>query len=166
MTAPSRTNIRNEFTGRTLALILIAFFAVIISVNLTMAFVARGSWTGFVVRNSYVASQEFNGRVAAARAQRALGWSADLTLVDGEATLSLTDRDGLRVPLASAILVLRSPASDRSDAEVPLVARGATMRAPVMIRDGVWVVKIVARTVDGRDWIDTRRILVRGGTTR
>ncbi len=63
------------FTGRRLAAILVSFFAVVIAVNLAMAMVARGSWSGLVVANSYVASQEFNEKVAAAREQRERGWT-------------------------------------------------------------------------------------------
>ena len=33
------------FTGRHMAIIIISFFAVIIAVNLTMAYFARSSWT-------------------------------------------------------------------------------------------------------------------------
>ncbi|MER8389332.1 FixH family protein [Mesorhizobium sp. M1380] len=38
----------------------LAFFATIIIVELTMAVLASRSWTGFVVKNSYVESQEFD----------------------------------------------------------------------------------------------------------
>ncbi|MER8701181.1 FixH family protein [Mesorhizobium sp. M1273] len=40
-----------------------------------MAVLASRSWTGFVVKNSHVASQEFN-RKAGEGAQAALGWSS------------------------------------------------------------------------------------------
>ncbi|MER9222002.1 FixH family protein [Mesorhizobium sp. M0644] len=40
--------------------------------------VASRSWTGFVVKNSHVASQEFNRNAEEGRAQAALGWSGPL----------------------------------------------------------------------------------------
>ncbi|MER8923553.1 MULTISPECIES: FixH family protein [unclassified Mesorhizobium] len=40
-----------------------------------MAVLASRSWTGFVVKNSHVASQEFN-RKAGEGAQAALGWGS------------------------------------------------------------------------------------------
>lgn len=49
----------------------------IIIVDLMMAVLASRSWTGFVVNNSHVASQEFN-RKAGEGAQAALGWSGPL----------------------------------------------------------------------------------------
>ena len=60
MKAQPRTG--GEFTGRHMLGIMLAFFATVIAVNVTMAMFASKSWTGFVVRNSYVASQEFNER--------------------------------------------------------------------------------------------------------
>ena len=58
-----------EFTGRHMLVIMVAFFSVIIAVNLTMAFFARSSWTGAVVENTYVASQQFNRKAAEGRAR-------------------------------------------------------------------------------------------------
>ena len=49
-----------EFTGRHMLAIMLAFFGVIIAVNLVMATLASKSWTGLVVKNTYVASQQFN----------------------------------------------------------------------------------------------------------
>ena len=44
---------------------MLAFFGVIIAVNVVMATLASTSWTGLVVENSYVASQEFNRKADA-----------------------------------------------------------------------------------------------------
>lgn len=66
--------VRGPFTGWHMFAIMVAFFGVVIAVNVTMMQVARGSFGGVVVENSYVASQEFNGWLHAARAQQALGW--------------------------------------------------------------------------------------------
>lgn len=154
------------FTGRHMLMIMIAFFAVIIAVNVTMATVAGTSWTGFVVRNSYVASQEFNGRVAAARAQAGLGWSATLLVEQGEARLTIVDREGRAVPIRAASLALRNPASDRKDSTVQLEWIGEEFRGPVDIADGQWVVEIQAAMADGGVWRDTRRMLLQGGSTR
>lgn len=64
------------FTGRHFAAILVSFFAVVVAVNLVMARYASATFGGVVVENSYVASQEFNGWLKAARREAALGWSA------------------------------------------------------------------------------------------
>ena len=54
-----------EFTGKHMLAIMIAFFGVVFAVNFTMVYFSRHSWTGLVVENSYVASQEFNEKTAA-----------------------------------------------------------------------------------------------------
>ncbi len=66
------------FTGWHMTGILVAFFGVVIAVNLTMASYAVSTFGGVVVENSYVASQEFNGWLDEAKDERALGWSASV----------------------------------------------------------------------------------------
>jgi nitrogen fixation protein FixH len=68
-----------QFTGRHMAMILIAFFVVVFAVNFLMARYASSTFGGVVVENSYVASQKFNGWLGEARAQERLGWSATAT---------------------------------------------------------------------------------------
>lgn len=63
-----------KFTGWHMLAIMVAFFGVVITVNVTMMQIARGTFGGIVVENSYVASQNFNGWLDAARAQEELGW--------------------------------------------------------------------------------------------
>lgn len=68
------------FTGWHMTAIIVAFFGVVIAVNFYMATLASTTFGGTVVDNSYVASQQFNGWLAAGRAQRALGWSVKVEL--------------------------------------------------------------------------------------
>ena len=65
---------KTAFTGRHMAMILVAGFGVVIAVNLLMARLAVSTFGGVVVENSYVASQEFNTWLAEADKSRALGW--------------------------------------------------------------------------------------------
>lgn len=64
-----------RFTGWHLLAMLVAMFGTVIAVNVTMATFASTTFGGTVVDNSYVASQRFNGWLAAAREQDALGWA-------------------------------------------------------------------------------------------
>jgi nitrogen fixation protein FixH len=59
-----------------MAFAMIAFFGVVLGVNMLMAVVAARSFGGTVADNSYVASQRFNRWLAQAEAQRANGWTA------------------------------------------------------------------------------------------
>lgn len=69
-----------RFTGRHMLVIMLAFFGTVVAVNFSMAWLASSTFGGTVVDNSYVASQRFNGWLAAGRAQRALGWSVKIDL--------------------------------------------------------------------------------------
>jgi len=64
------------FTGRHITLILVAFFGVVIAVNVFMARAAIHTFGGVVVENSYVASQNYNKWLDEAAKEKALGWSA------------------------------------------------------------------------------------------
>lgn len=64
------------FTGKHMTAIMVAFFAVVIGVNLIMARYASSTFGGVVVENSYVASQKYNQWLQEAAQEKALGWSA------------------------------------------------------------------------------------------
>lgn len=70
------------FTGWHMLATMIAFFGVIVAVNMTMATLATKTFGGLVVKNSYVANQHFNSWLAEAREQRRIGWSVDAQAVD------------------------------------------------------------------------------------
>ena len=69
---------QGRFTGWHMTAILVAFFGVVVAVNITMARFATGTFGGVVLENSYVASQEFNHWLAEAEASRELGWQVAL----------------------------------------------------------------------------------------
>ena len=71
--------IQRAFTGRHMAAILVAFFGVVIVVNLVNARYASSTFGGVVVENSYVASQGFNRWLDEAKNEQALGWDAVTT---------------------------------------------------------------------------------------
>lgn len=64
------------FTGRHITMIMVAFFGVVIAVNLIMARYATSTFGGVVVKNSYVASQQYNVWLKEAEKEKAMGWSA------------------------------------------------------------------------------------------
>lgn len=79
-----------ELTGRKVAAIFVAFFAVVVAVNVTMASFASSTFGGVVVPNSYVASQKYNDWLAAAREQKKLGWQPVVSrLADGRVALAV-----------------------------------------------------------------------------
>ena len=69
-----------KFTGWHMTGILVAFFGVVVTVNIVMARAAIGTFGGTVVENSYVASQKFNGWLDQAKAQDKMGWTVDASM--------------------------------------------------------------------------------------
>ena len=133
------------FTGWHMAAITISFFAVIIAVNLTLAFFASSSWTGLVVANSYVASQSFNRDAQIARQQQALGWQMDLTVNRSLTKIAILDRDGLPMAGLNVRAVLQRPTDEAGDRVLKLREAGVGIYvADAAIGGGVWVADITA----------------------
>ncbi len=156
-----------QFTGRHFLLIMVAFFGVVITVNVTMAVYANTSWTGLVVRNSYVAGLEFNRKSREHREQAALGWDATLTGADGILRFALADTQGNPVALNAGTAQFRRPVSDAQDIALALApAAGGALDAPFALGDGAWIVEIEADA--GRDvpWREIHRITVRDGAIK
>jgi nitrogen fixation protein FixH len=153
-----------QFTGRHMLAIMLAFFGVIIAVNVTMATFASTSWTGFVVRNTYVASQEFNEKAERGRAQAALGWTGMLSIQGPAVRYGIIDGAGAPVALELATVTFRRPTSDAEDRSVPLAASDAGWGASMdPLHDGAWIVEIDAVALAGQPYRDVRRITLRGG---
>jgi nitrogen fixation protein FixH len=86
-----------RFTGWHMTTILIAFFGVVIAVNLVMARFAVSTFGGTVVDNSYVASQNYNRWLAAAEKQSQLGWKTTLSLDPSRRVLVRAAKAGLPI---------------------------------------------------------------------
>jgi nitrogen fixation protein FixH len=66
-------------TGRTVLLILAAFFGVMLAVNFIFATYAVKTFSGLDADNPYDAGLAYNKDIMAAKAQASLGWTVDLT---------------------------------------------------------------------------------------
>lgn len=154
-----------EFTGKHMLFLIVAFFAVIITVNVTMAVFASSSWSGLVVKNSYVASQHFNERSAEGRARAALGWNAALSIADDRLSWRLTDASGSPVRIDAATAILRRPVAANEDHALTLIAAGDGTHAADLhgLADGVWIVEVDAEAGLGEPYRDIRRIVVKDG---
>ena len=161
MTPPARTP--GEFTGRHMLLAMIAFFGTVIAVNLTLATLARTSWTGLVVENAYVASQEFNERAAEGRAQAALHWRGELAIADGRVRYALADASGSTVTLHGVTIRLRRPAYEAEDRSMTLQLSGGAYELAQVVPDGVWIVEVDADIGSRHPYRDVRRIVVANG---
>lgn len=83
-----------SFTGWHMTAILVAFFAVVVTVNITMARFAMSTFGGKVVENSYVASQHYNEWLKRAEIQDRLGWSESVKLDPARHVVLTVRKDG------------------------------------------------------------------------
>lgn len=158
---------RREFTGRHMLFAMITFFGTIIAVNLVMATFANTSWTGFVVKNSYVASQQFNRKAEEGRAQAALGWDSSLTLENGGIRYRLVDAEGANVAVSAVTVTFRRPAYEAEDWTVTLErASDGTFSAAQTPRDGIWIIETDADIGRDRPYRDVRRVVVSNGVLK
>jgi nitrogen fixation protein FixH len=129
----------NRFTGWHMTAILLAFFGVIVAVNFTMATLATRTFGGVVVENSYVASQEYNDWLKAARAQAKLGWKA-------EAGLDAGRRVTVEVSAPGAVVTGYAAHPLGREADVPLEFTGVDgFRSKRPLPAGRWTVHLVVR---------------------
>ena len=138
-----------KFTGRHMAAILIAFFAVVAGVNLLLARLASSTFGGVVVANSYVASQKYNGWLDAAAQARSFGWQADAQRrADGRLAVALTGAPEGVVLTAIA----RHPLGRMADMRLDFVQDMAgTYVSNEALPAGRWRLRIEAKA-DSRMW--------------
>jgi len=158
-----RAQSQREFTGRHMLAIMLAFFGVIVAVNLTMAWFAGNSWTGLVVKNSYVASQQYNDKLRAAEVQRQRGWQTRLSYQDGSFSFRLADRAGDPVVLDGLAMSVGRPATEVQDHRVALQKKAAGhYTAQLRLAPGLWGVVITGARGD-QPFRYERRLTVRAG---
>lgn len=163
-----------KFTGKHMLAIMCAFFGVIIAVNLTMATFAHTSWSGFVVKNSYVAGLEINSKIEEGRRQAALGWISALSIEEGVLRFALKDAEGQPVLLDGGTATLRRPVGEADDMTVALTPRNDAVEAEIAVADGAWIIEVQADVIAGKaaqagldhPYRETQRIQLHGGRTR
>ncbi len=134
-----------QFTGKHMLAILIAFFGVVIGVNVLMAYFANSTWSGLVVENGYVASQSFDKDLARAKAQEALGWSVNLSHLDGRIRITFADREQNKIEGLAIAGELERTVTDKQDQKLTFASMGSGVyTAPANLTPGVWEVEINA----------------------
>lgn len=130
-----------RMTGWHMTAILLGFFGVVVAVNLTMATLATRTFGGVVVVNSYVASQKYNGWLAAARKQDRLGWTIEPRLDNSRHVV-------VRISKESAQLsgLARHPLGREPDVALTF---DSAMRSTKPLPDGRWALHLLVR--DGPD---------------
>ncbi|MEH6690953.1 MAG: FixH family protein [Pseudorhizobium pelagicum] len=151
------------FTGWHMVVVMTMFFGTIISVNFYMAWQATHSWSGLVVPNTYIASQEFNGKVAEAKALAATGLTGKVEIEGGEIRYRISHTLGKPVAADTLTLHFRRPVGEHQDFDVTLAPLGGGLFAIAHdVLPGTWIIEADASQAGERILHHTERVLVRG----
>lgn len=157
-----------RLTGRHVLIALLAFFGIVIAVNLAFVRLALDSWTGLTDHDSYRTGLSWNRTLERSAAQRSLGWTVGIESrserighADGrrlEVTLTLHDRAGR--PLTGLALSggARHPVLEANDRVIGFVEAGGGRYVGTALLPGPadWGLKLVATRPDGSHYrIDT-----------
>lgn len=146
-------------TGRKVLAMFVAFFGVIIAVNLTMAYMAVGTFPGLDVKNSYVASQTFDDDRAA---QAALGWVVNVSYSEGELLVAVVDENGKPADVAKLNAIVGRPTHVRDDQTPEFQQRGGMFKARLTLGAGLWNLRLDATALDGTPFKQRLNFMVKG----
>lgn len=144
-----------ELRGVHVLWMILAFFGVVIAVNVAFAVMAVRSFPGEDVRRSYLQGLHYNETLSARRAQSALGWRASASLggAGENAALEVVLVDRAGAPLRGVRLagVLQWPTTSSLDRELAFAPVGdGHFTAPVTaLRNGRWRLRAHAENEAG-----------------
>ncbi len=121
-------------------------FAIIITVNLFMAYNAISTFPGLETKNSYVSSQTFDARRSA---QLALGWDVAAEYEAGTVRLVITDGEGRPVQPLRLDATLGRATHVQDDRKPAFVFDGSGFAAPETLAPGNWNIRMTATARDG-----------------
>ncbi len=149
-----------KMTGGKVLAITVAFFGVIISVNLFMAFKAVSTFPGLEVDNSYVASQVFDKN---RKAQENLGWTlaADYTRADQQLKLNFTGKDGKPAEVRKLDVLVGRTTEAKDDRRPIFANQGDVWTAQTELANGLWLLRVEAEAADGTAFSQRIEIYVR-----
>lgn len=134
------------FTGWHMTGILVAFFGVVVAVNMLMAHYAVSTFSGTVVDNSYVASQKYNGWLAQAERQDRLGWTTTFVLDTARRPEITVASSGAPLGGLAATGVAQHPLGRAPDVVLQFVTTGeGRLRAVQALPPGRWQVRVEVR---------------------
>ncbi len=152
-------------TGRKVLAMLIAFFGVVIVVNVFMMEAAIRTFGGVDTPSSYEAGRAFEGEEARAAAQAARSWqvSEHLSPSGDEQVLSVEVLDDAGAPVTGIDVhaTLAHPIDERRDVVLAMTETGpGTYRGRGIVTPGVWQIELLVDR-DGQQLFKSRnRVLV------
>ena len=150
-----------EITGTKVLIFTTSAFAVIIAVNLLLAYKAIATFPGLEVENSYVASQTWD---AEKKAQDLLGWQLAPSYDPDAQTLNLTftDAAGGAVQVARLDVLVGRTTEAKDDLRPQFVDSMGTYSAKAPLAPGKWMMLVEAYAADGTLFRQRIDLMVKG----
>lgn len=152
-------------TGRAVLIYMLAFFGVIIAVNVVMMKLAIDTMPGLEVESSYSAGKAYNAEIAAAREQSARAWHVAGHVQhheDGRTFLEVEARDRAGAPITGLMFSaeLERPIDRRADRRLALTERGAGIYSGEAsdLAPGQWELVLQAERGSERVFLSKNRI--------
>lgn len=139
-----------ELTGRHVLMMVVAFFAIIVVVNIYFITAAVTSFRGEDVKGSYRQGLEYNQTLAARSEQNALGWKVSANVIadtkdDEHIIISAVDKQGRSLQNLTFESVLRHPTDLKQDRDVTLKPLGnGRYKASLEGLSGSWQLRATA----------------------
>jgi nitrogen fixation protein FixH len=163
----SRSKSPKQLTGSMVLAMLIAFFGVVIGVNVYMAKVAIATLPGTDVDSAYSASLGYEKQIAAAHDQTARKWKVEAHIERdgrGGATLQVDARDDSGRPLTGLKFqgTLERPTDKRADLGVSLaeVGIGIYRGSAPAVAAGQWDLVLEGDAAGERMFMSKNRVLL------
>ena len=154
-------------TGRKVLFMLVAFFGVVIGVNMVMMKLAILTLPGTDVDSAYSASLAYENEIAAAHDQNARNWKVDAYIqrsADGGATLEVEARDNDGKPMSGLKFYGRfeRPTDRRADLPVALAETGISIYrgSASLIAPGQWDLVLEGDVAGRRMFLSKNRVLL------
>ncbi|MEN3290638.1 MAG: hypothetical protein V7634_4938 [Bradyrhizobium sp.] len=163
----SRSKSPKQLTGSMVLAMLIAFFGVVIGVNVYMAKVAIATLPGTDVDSAYSASLGYEKEIVAARDQNARRWKVDAHVERGEggaAVVQVDARDASGKPVSGLSFLgrLERPADKRADQPVALaeIGGGIYRGTTSAVAPGQWDLVLEGEAGGQRMFLSKNRVLL------
>ncbi|MEZ5822609.1 MAG: FixH family protein [Bradyrhizobium sp.] len=154
-------------TGRTVLFYLLAFFGIVMGVNVVMIKLAIDTLPGTEVDSAYRASLAYKGEISAAHEQDQRNWRVDAHVerrADGAALVRLDARDAKGVPLSGLKFSgrLERPTDKRDDRVVELAESGIGVYrgSAADVRPGQWDLVIEGEARGARLFLSRNRVIL------
>lgn len=150
-TLPKTNDIRKS--DRLIPWMVVAFFAVFISVDAVMATLAIRTQTGLVTEQAYEKGLAYNHTLEAAETQQQWGWTSHIEVMNNAVFVRLQDKDGQVIKKAGVAADVIRPIKSGHDFKITLheLPDGRYTAPLTFPLPGEWKIRIYAQS-DGKTY--------------